>query len=1065
MPDGMILFMKATIRAAGQSDLFAIPVRVSGYTNDAGTFVAPHTAVRHKHAPESPPSAPGLVARATFGDGRLVPVVGDKVFQTVAGAFGMPSTIHGEVIQGRNGPRIKTTGSSAMIGQAKVGATYPVDANWTVVGDPELARRTAAREAKEAEAKAQREAELAAEEAKRARAGAERGTLDPATVVPGDVIEDPEGRPHLVAEAHSDPQHGRGLYGHPLDDADGHAGGLGSDFRGWRKVDHPLPEDADLFIRDEGVGLFQGRRKRIGGAWVPVEWDDDAGEYRPVAGAVAPGEAEPKEGDHRNVGGVDYVLRDGRWHRAVEEAAAAAAAAASPPPQPADLEIVEHVTRKGKTLRGVIRTDLDAAQAKAIDEYTFRKDGGWFIREKYLAPGSAPADQPDAPPAPDTAKQAGAKIAAEAEREVARRQAQAAKLTDAANRLGEAAQEDLGRDRLANTARRARMAGSATADAMRRLQLAETMRNLATAIGNGEAKYLGGVNSQAAVEQLDLALRRAMWAADRAANVTRRDEDRHPTVEDVRFARRDSMRLDRYDVEALTAGKPRGHAKTIAWLQQRAEGSTSLHPTPEQATELRALATAALEKLDRDGPEKGPGKQYQWESAKRQIAGVKKALAEYERLGKIGIGNDLELQRALAEFVIYRGGAKSEDPVKRMERDLVGKNVGVDFFPTPPALVERLVEEADIEPGMRVLEPSAGKGDIADALRTAGAEVDVVELSPTLQEILRAKGHNVMASDFVEFTPPEGGYDRIVMNPPFSNGMDADHVQLAYGMLKPGGRLVAITGEGIHFRQDAKAAAFRAWLDARAGVATKLPEGSFKSSFRPTGVATRVVIVDKPRDYSRADGENAAQARGTERRNFGWDAYQLSEHYTLQELLQWQRELQADPANANPEHTAGRSIHPYGNGAQGRRMFEGLSRAIGMKGQHAIGSDKRHAEMTKAMGEGQDSPENGHHTRFADAVAAAGAHGDSFHPDAVARHWAGGSAEEAADILHGDHEGFAVMPDGEHFMRMDDLLHAEPGAAQEAMRSAILAGALPERVLARLRRQVARIAEASVAAS
>jgi hypothetical protein len=48
------------------------------------------------------------------------------------------------------------------------------------------------------------------------------------------------------------------------------------------------------------------------------------------------------------------------------------------------LEIVEHVTQKGKTLRGVVRTDLTRDQAKEIDEFTFKKDGGWFIREKHL---------------------------------------------------------------------------------------------------------------------------------------------------------------------------------------------------------------------------------------------------------------------------------------------------------------------------------------------------------------------------------------------------------------------------------------------------------------------------------------------------------------------------------------------------------------------------------------------------------------------------------------------------------------------------------------------------------
>lgn len=44
----------------------------------------------------------------------------------------------------------------------------------------------------------------------------------------------------------------------------------------------------------------------------------------------------------------------------------------------------EHVTGKGKTLRGIVRTGVTQEQAKAIDPYTFKKDGGWFIREKYL---------------------------------------------------------------------------------------------------------------------------------------------------------------------------------------------------------------------------------------------------------------------------------------------------------------------------------------------------------------------------------------------------------------------------------------------------------------------------------------------------------------------------------------------------------------------------------------------------------------------------------------------------------------------------------------------------------
>lgn len=49
------------------------------------------------------------------------------------------------------------------------------------------------------------------------------------------------------------------------------------------------------------------------------------------------------------------------------------------------LKVIEHVTGKGKTIRGVVRTDLTQAQAKQADEFTFKKNGGWFIREKNIS--------------------------------------------------------------------------------------------------------------------------------------------------------------------------------------------------------------------------------------------------------------------------------------------------------------------------------------------------------------------------------------------------------------------------------------------------------------------------------------------------------------------------------------------------------------------------------------------------------------------------------------------------------------------------------------------------------
>ena len=67
----------------------------------------------------------------------------------------------------------------------------------------------------------------------------------------------------------------------------------------------------------------------------------------------------------------------------------------------------------------------------------------------------------------------------------------------------------------------------------------------------------------------------------------------------------------------------------------------------------------------------------------------------------------------------YRSGIKEENKVKKLERELhkVGKDF--DFFPTPPAAVQEVIRLAGIEKGMEVLEPSAGSGNLADAIKKA----------------------------------------------------------------------------------------------------------------------------------------------------------------------------------------------------------------------------------------------------------------------------------------------------------------------------------------------------------
>jgi hypothetical protein len=60
-------------------------------------------------------------------------------------------------------------------------------------------------------------------------------------------------------------------------------------------------------------------------------------------------------------------------------------------------------------------------------------------------------------------------------------------------------------------------------------------------------------------------------------------------------------------------------------------------------------------------------------------------------------------------------------------------------------------------------------------------------------------------------------------------------------------------------------------------------------------------------------------------RNFGWDRVRLSEH-SLDDLARLRRSVEDDPASANPDHAAGRSVFLYTPAA--RRKLDALAWAV-----------------------------------------------------------------------------------------------------------------------------------------
>jgi predicted RNA methylase len=163
----------------------------------------------------------------------------------------------------------------------------------------------------------------------------------------------------------------------------------------------------------------------------------------------------------------------------------------------------------------------------------------------------------------------------------------------------------------------------------------------------------------------------------------------------------------------------------------------------------------------------------------------------------------------------------------------MARNYG--FFPTPDGLAERTVEAADLwirEGKLRVLEPSAGTGQLARRATKAQTSVDCIECQPHLANDLKAAGMygRVICADFLSLKPETtGGYDRVIMNPPFDRERDIDHVMHALKFLKDDGLLVAIMSAHTEFSESKKAIAFRDHIAKLNGTFSDNPRNSFSS--------------------------------------------------------------------------------------------------------------------------------------------------------------------------------------------------------------------------------------------
>lgn len=128
------------------------------------------------------------------------------------------------------------------------------------------------------------------------------------------------------------------------------------------------------------------------------------------------------------------------------------------------------------------------------------------------------------------------------------------------------------------------------------------------------------------------------------------------------------------------------------------------------------------------------------------------------------------------------------------------------YYPTPSVIAVEAIAMASegVLPGMSWLEPQAGTGGLAD-LFPDDAKITCCEISSLHCKILEAKGYcssdgdgesarKVECLDFLVMAKDYAGsgFDRIVMNPPYSENRFDAHLKAAVTMLRKDGRLVAI---------------------------------------------------------------------------------------------------------------------------------------------------------------------------------------------------------------------------------------------------------------------------------
>lgn len=213
-----------------------------------------------------------------------------------------------------------------------------------------------------------------------------------------------------------------------------------------------------------------------------------------------------------------------------------------------------------------------------------------------------------------------------------------------------------------------------------------------------------------------------------------------------------------------------------------------------------------------------------------------------------------------------------------------------EFFPTPRAVARKMLERITNKNPKHFLDPSAGKGDLADAIQERfggryreNITVDCIEIQPELVSVLSGKDHPVVGFDWLDY---DGVcyYDAIIMNPPFSNG--DEHLLRAWDFLHHGEIVCLLNEETIKNPHTAARKRLKAIIET--GGSVEFLGDVFSKAQRKTGVNVALVYLKKESQDDSVDlWARHTEEKDTDKIDIGSDENMLALRDNLGNMQHW----------------------------------------------------------------------------------------------------------------------------------------------------------------------------------